>query len=108
MRAANKAWKKYVADVKRANTLRPFDLREELMLWDFTDEATFKQWDCISDTDMQGHSFARFHPNGKGESMTELYRAFIIWVHNYADDVRCCGTGTLRYLAAKIGKGSHN
>ena len=67
VRAANKAWKKYVADVKSATELRPFDLKKELMLWDFKEEATFKQWDCIADSDMQGHSFARFQPNGKGE-----------------------------------------
>lgn len=66
VRAAKKAWGKYVADVKRATTPRAFDYREELMLWDFTEEGTLDRWDCISDKDIGGHSLAQFQPNGRG------------------------------------------
>lgn len=69
LRAAGRAWKKYVADVKKATTPRAFDYREQLMLWNFSEEDTLKKWDCISDEEMGGKSFARFEPNGKGSYM---------------------------------------
>ena len=64
-RAARKALGKYVSEVKRVTTPRPFDFREELMLWNFAEEDTAK-WDCISDTDITGFSSAEFQPNRKG------------------------------------------
>ena len=66
LRGASKAWWRYVAEVKRATSLKGFDYREEKMLWDFAEEGTIEQWDCISDEDLHGHSIAKFEPNGKG------------------------------------------
>ena len=42
------------------------DYRRELMLFDFTNEQTVENWDCLSDTDVEGLSTATFKPNGKG------------------------------------------
>ncbi len=66
-RGAKKALERYVAEVKRATTPRPFDFREELMLWNFTEEHTAK-WDCTSDSEIRGFSNAEFRPNRKGIS----------------------------------------
>ena len=68
LRSAKKALEKYIADVKKATTPRGFDFRDELMLWNFTQEDTWKSWDCISDKDVKGNSIAQFEPNGKGSS----------------------------------------
>ena len=45
---------------------RLVDYRHELMLFDFTKEETIKNWDCLSDTDVEGLSSATFKLNGKG------------------------------------------
>ena len=63
-RAARKALQKYVSEVKRVTTPRPFDFREELMLWNFEEDSA--KWDCISDTDIRGFSTAQFQANRKG------------------------------------------
>ena len=67
-RGAKKALERYLAEVKRVTTPRPFDFREELMLWDFTKEET-NNWDCISDNDIKGFSNAQFQPNRKGREL---------------------------------------
>ena len=67
IRAAGRAWRKYLADVKKATTPSEFDYREQLVLWDFAEEDTLDQWECISDQDLHGHSMARLEPNGKGD-----------------------------------------
>lgn len=68
LRSAGKALGKYVADVKKATTPAAFDYREQQMLWDFAEEDTLEQWECISDKDMHGLSMARLEHNGKGDA----------------------------------------
>ena len=56
------------------NATKPnlLDYRHELMLFDFTKEETVAQWDCVSDTDVEGLSTATFKPNGKGMCLIVL------------------------------------
>lgn len=54
---------RYFAEVKKATALRSLDLKEELMLWDFRDGATLRQWDCICDKDINGYSRAGLESN---------------------------------------------
>jgi hypothetical protein len=67
LRGAGKAWWRYVSEVKRATSAQGFDYREQQMLWDFAEEGTLEQWDCISDDDVHGHSMAKLEPNSKGD-----------------------------------------
>ena len=39
---------------------------EELILWDFRKESTHREWFCVCDEDINGHSVAKLEPNGKG------------------------------------------
>ena len=68
LQAARQALFKYLSEVKRATTPRPYDFGEELMLWDFTKDGTLTQWDCICDEDVRGHSTAALEQNGKGRA----------------------------------------
>lgn len=70
IRGAKKAWAKYLADVKKASQLRSFDYRESLMLWNFCEQDSLANWDCISDCDIGGYSNAHFEPNSKGNEVT--------------------------------------
>ena len=58
--------RKYLREVNRVTKPRSYELGEELLLWDFRKGETLAQWDCISDRDVKGNSFASFQPNGKG------------------------------------------
>lgn len=57
---------RYVREVKEVGKadLGP---HQELMLWDFTKEETLKHWDCISDGDIDGHSWAVLERNKRGK-----------------------------------------
>lgn len=74
LRSASKAIGKYVAEVKKATTPAAFDYREQKVLWDFAEEDTLEQWECISDRDMHGHSMARLQHNGKGDVQDQYGR----------------------------------
>ena len=65
-----RAVRKYLSEVRRATALRSYDLREELLLWDFRKAGTLKQWDCICDQDVKGYSQVALEPNGKGHVIT--------------------------------------
>ena len=67
LQAARRALLRYLSEVKRATTPRPYDFREELMLWDFTEDVALTRWDCICDEDVHGQSTAALEPNGKGK-----------------------------------------
>ena len=56
-------WWQFALDLTKPNLV---DYRHELMLFDFTKERTLENWDCLSDTDVDGRSIATFKPNGKG------------------------------------------
>ena len=66
-----RALSRYWAGVKKATAPRTIDYGEELMLWDFRNEATIKQWSCISDEEIDGHSRAVFQSNKKGRRNIE-------------------------------------
>ena len=66
LQAARKALTRYLTEVKRATTPRSYDLKEEMMLWDFTKDEVLAYWDCICDEDVHGHSTAALKSNGKG------------------------------------------
>ena len=66
LQAARRAISRYLSEVKRATTPRPDYLKEELVLWDFTEEDILSRWDCICDEDIHGHSTAALQFNGKG------------------------------------------
>ena len=57
---------KYIADVKRATTPGSFNIAEELTLWDFTKRESLQHWTCRCDEEIDGHSKAKFEPNGEG------------------------------------------
>jgi len=61
-----RAARKYIREVSRLTKPRSYELGEELLLWDFRKGETLAQWDCISDREVKGNSFASFQPNGKG------------------------------------------
>ena len=61
-----RAARKYLREVNRLTKPRSYELGEELLLWDFRKGETLAQWNCISDRDVKGKSFASFQPNGKG------------------------------------------
>ena len=60
------------------NATKPnlLDYRHELTLFDFTKEETIENWDCLSDTDVEGRSTATFKPNGKG--MRQIIHVMVI------------------------------
>ena len=61
---------RYVRDVKSVR--EKLDPYKELMLFDFTKEDTLKQWDCISDADIDGHSWAVLEQNKRGKGEIKL------------------------------------
>ena len=73
--------RKYLAEIKRATSLRSYDLREELVLWDFRKEETMQHWDCICDRDVKGNSTAALEPNGRGGSIELYYFSQLQFLH---------------------------
>ena len=61
--------RRFVREARKATSLRSYDVREELVLWDFRRPETLREWNCISDRDMGGHSAAYLEPNGRGSSL---------------------------------------
>lgn len=57
---------RYVREVKEVGEAK-LGPHKELMLWDFTKEETLKQWDCISDADIDGQSWAVLERNKRGK-----------------------------------------
>lgn len=64
IRAAQRWWKQ----VLRAQS---YELSEELVLWDFRQPDSLREWNCISDKDIGGYSSVSLGPNGKGASTYE-------------------------------------
>ena len=64
IRAAQRWWKQ----VLRAQS---YELSEELVLWDFRQPDSLREWNCISDKDIGGYSSVSLGPNGKGASIYE-------------------------------------
>lgn len=61
---------RYVREVKEVTDTK-LGPHKELMLWDFTEEETLKHWDCISDADIDGHSWAALERNKRGKRTTK-------------------------------------
>ena len=57
---------RYVREVKEVGETK-LGPHKELMLWDFTKEDILKHWDCISDADIDGHSWAVLEQNKRGK-----------------------------------------
>lgn len=63
-----RAARRFVREAQKATSLQQsYDVREELVLWDFKQSDTLQQWNCICDKDMGGYSSVSFGPNGKGD-----------------------------------------
>ena len=62
---------RYVREVKEVRETK-LGLHKELMLWDFTKEDTLKHWDCISDADIDGQSWAVLERNKRGKRTIKL------------------------------------
>ena len=60
--------RKFLRDVRKATSLQSYDVREELVLWDFRQADSLREWSSISDKDLGGYSAAFMEPNGKGHS----------------------------------------
>lgn len=56
----------FLGQVQKATSLRGYDVREELVLWDFRQTETLNEWSCIGDKDIGGYSEVVLQPNGKG------------------------------------------
>ena len=78
LQSARRALFRYLSEVKRATTPRPYDFRDELMLWDFTEDGALTRWDCICDVDVHGHSTAALEPNGKGNGRQTLSMLLVV------------------------------
>ena len=103
IRAAKKAFEKYVADVKKATTPRAYNFKEDMMLWNFTQENTLREWECISDKDIHGHSVAQFEPNGEGKMHLAL--VWPILCICMAHTRTSYSTKTLYQLLVRVGPG---
>ena len=57
---------RFAREVRKATSLRIYDVREVLVLWDFRRPDTLREWSCISDKDIGGYSSVSLEPNGKG------------------------------------------
>lgn len=63
---------RFVREVRKATSLQSYDVREEVVLWDFRRSHSLREWNCISDKDMGGYSAASLEPNGKGCSVRPM------------------------------------
>jgi hypothetical protein len=64
--------RRFLREVRKATRLQSYDVREELVLWDFRHSSSLREWSCISDRDMGGYSTASLEPNGKGGATGEV------------------------------------
>lgn len=71
LHAVRQAAKRFASQVKLASTPRGYSFRQELLLWNFTDDTTVGNWDCICDVDIGGQSLATLCPNGIGWQIFE-------------------------------------
>ena len=58
--------RRFVREVRKATALQSYDVREVLVLWDFRQNDSLREWSCICDRDIGGHSVASLDPDGKG------------------------------------------
>ena len=79
-----RAARRYVREVRKATSLRSYDVREELVLWDFRQPDALRDWDCICDRDIGGYSSASLEPNGKGSPKNKAL-TFTLRVHCFRD-----------------------
>ena len=61
-----RAVRSFLGQVQKATSLRGYDVREELVLWDFRQTEVMNEWSCIGDKDIGGYSEVLLQPNGKG------------------------------------------
>ena len=69
--------RRFAREVRKATSLQSYDVREELVLWDFRRPDSLREWSCISDRDMGGYSTASLDPNGKGRAKNMATGLFI-------------------------------
>ena len=70
--------RRFLGEVREATRLQSYDLREELVLWDFRRAYSLREWSCISDRDMGGYSAVSLEPNGNGQKFSILIMLYTL------------------------------
>ena len=58
--------RRFLEEIRKATSLQSYDVRQELVLWDFKQLESLREWNVIRDRDVGGYSSASLEPNGKG------------------------------------------
>ena len=66
--------RRFLREVRETTRLQSYDVREELVLWDFRRADSLREWSCISDRDMGGYSAVSLEPNGNGQKFFIIMR----------------------------------